>query len=499
MGYDPRDCATIEDERMYGWGGEPREGRNMTIRRVAFAAMMAAAGIAAPALAQEVLILGNEGYDRGADVTRGAAVVDAARALEAAGADVVSGRDVTADRQQQLLAAFEAAADGDSARLAVLSGRFVSAGSETWFLPVDAQATSLASLPREAIPLSSVIAILGRGSGPSLLVLGSDGAGGDAGLGPFVTAGIGTVAPPRGVAVISGAPRDVAGFVRDVLAVPAARIADGAADRGLTVLGDLAGASFLRGRAPVAAVLAAPSPDDTAWRQARLGDTIAGYVDYLDRYPQGRYVSEASSRLEALRRPSVSPAQAAENDLVLGRDARRAVQRDLTVLGFDTNGVDGILGAGSRRAIARWQASVGLPQTGYLDAGQIDRLRTAAAAAAPPRPANDADAAYWAQTGQGGTVAGASLYLDRYPAGRFADVARERVSSDGAAGERSAWAQARQVGTASAYAAYLQSHPNGANAEEARARLAAMQRTPSAEEQLNELLTDSLNQLLNRN
>lgn len=470
----------------------------MTIRRIAFAAMMSAAGI--PVLAQEALILGNEDYDRGADVTRGAAVVDAARALEEAGAGVISGRDVTADRQQQLLAGFEDAAKGDGARLAVLSGRFVSAGPETWFLPVDAQATSLASLPREAIPLSSVMAMLGGGSGPGLLVLGSDNAGGDAGMGPFVTVGIGEVAPFRGVTVISGAPRDVSGFVRDVIAVPGARIADGTGGRGLTVQGNLAGVSFLSGETPAPAPAAAPSPEDIAWRQARNGNTMAGYVDYLDRYPRGQHASDASSRLEDLRRNSRSPAQVAEDNLSLDRDARRTVQRDLTALGFDTNGVDGIFGAGSRRAITRWQASVGLPQTGYLDAGQVDRLRTVAAAVAPaPTAPSTSDAEYWAQTGQSGTVAGARLYLDRYPNGRFADIARERVSSDGATAESNAWAQAQQAGTASAYSSYLQTYPDGPHAEEARARLAALQRPPSVEEQLNELLTDGINQLLKKN
>ncbi|MGB3555575.1 MAG: peptidoglycan-binding protein, partial [Jannaschia sp.] len=429
----------------------------MTIRWVTFAAFMSAAGIAAPTLAQEALILGNEDYDRGADVTRGAAVVDAARALEEAGADVVSGRDVTADRQQQLLAAFEDMVGGNDPRLAVLSGRFVSAGSETWFLPVDAQATSLTSLPREAIPLSSVMTMLGGASGPSLLVLGSDGASGDAGMGPFVTAGIGTVAPSRGVTVIRGAPRDVSGFVRDVLTVPGARIADGIGSRGLTVQGDLAGATFLSdGTSAAAPVTAVPSPDDIAWRLALNGNTIAGYVDYLDRYPRGQHASDAQSRLEALRDTPRSRARAAEDDLALGRDARRAAQRDLTVLGFDTNGVDGIFGAGSRRAITQWQSSVGLPQTGYLDAVQIDRLRTAAAAAAP------------------------------------APVAPSTSTIE--AGEVEAWAQTRQVGTANAYTSYLQSYPNGPNAEEARARLAALQRPPSAEEQLNDLLVDGINE-----
>ena len=474
----------------------------MTRRSTAFAAMVAVAGLAAPGWAQEALLLGNEDYDRGADVARAAAVVDAARALQDAGAGVAAGRDATADRQRQLLAAFEAAADGTGARLAVLSGRFVTSGAETWFLPVDVRATSLAALPVEAIPLSSILAMLDGGSGPSLLVLGSDGAGGTAGMGPFVTAGIGTVTPPRGVGVVTGAPRDVAGFVRDVLAVPGARIADGAAERGLRVRGDLRDASFLRGRAPAA--LTAPTPDEAAWREARAGDTIASYVDYLDRYPRGRYAADAAARLETLRRGARSPAQRTEDALALGRDARRAIQRDLTVLGYDTNGIDGIFGPGSRRAIGRWQAGAGLASTGYLDAAQVARLDAEAVAAAPaPAGGTLADAEYWARTGRSGTAEGARQYLERYPDGRFADIARSRVSSDGEARERDAWARAQQVGTADAYAGYLQGFPEGRHAQEAQARLATLRRPPSVEEQLEDelerLLRQGIGDLLQRN
>lgn len=71
--------------------------------------------------------------------------------------------------------------------------------------------------------------------------------------------------------------------------------------------------------------------------------------------------------------PSVGPA-GNEADLGLGRDQRMAVQAGLTRRGFDTRGVDGVFGRGTRNAIASWQRASGYEATGYLTAAQYDRL-----------------------------------------------------------------------------------------------------------------------------
>ncbi|MEM1289131.1 MAG: lytic murein transglycosylase [Pseudomonadota bacterium] len=51
---------------------------------------------------------------------------------------------------------------------------------------------------------------------------------------------------------------------------------------------------------------------------------------------------------------------------------RMALQERLTALGFDTNGVDGVIGGGSKRAISDYQRSAGLPVTGEAS---MDLLR----------------------------------------------------------------------------------------------------------------------------
>ncbi|SUZ34082.1 hypothetical protein ROE7235_03864 [Roseibaca ekhonensis] len=67
------------------------------------------------------------------------------------------------------------------------------------------------------------------------------------------------------------------------------------------------------------------------------------------------------------------PAFATEADevsMALDRDTRREVQRRLSLIGFDTKGVDGALGPNSRAAIQAWQQSNGFPVSGYLNQAQ---------------------------------------------------------------------------------------------------------------------------------
>lgn len=67
------------------------------------------------------------------------------------------------------------------------------------------------------------------------------------------------------------------------------------------------------------------------------------------------------------------PAQA-EARLGLSPSQRRAVQAGLTQRGFDTRGIDGIFGQGTRNALAGWQRANDQTATGYLTAAQYQRL-----------------------------------------------------------------------------------------------------------------------------
>ncbi|MGJ4932432.1 peptidoglycan-binding domain-containing protein [Bradyrhizobium sp. HKCCYLS2038] len=73
--------------------------------------------------------------------------------------------------------------------------------------------------------------------------------------------------------------------------------------------------------------------------------------------------------------------QQTENQIGLTNAKRRAVQRGLTRLGFDTK-ANGAFDERTRAAIARWQEERGYPATGYLDATQHKALMDAATEAA---------------------------------------------------------------------------------------------------------------------
>jgi membrane-bound lytic murein transglycosylase B len=63
------------------------------------------------------------------------------------------------------------------------------------------------------------------------------------------------------------------------------------------------------------------------------------------------------------------------DDRPLGRQERHDLQELLTARGFDTGGVDGIVGFNSRKALRDYQRSIGLPADGYPTPEILERLR----------------------------------------------------------------------------------------------------------------------------
>ena len=106
-------------------------------------------------------------------------------------------------------------------------------------------------------------------------------------------------------------------------------------------------------------MISAPSVEPTLqfWTEAQQADTAESYRNFALDYPNSPYAGEARRRLDEIESDPIRMAEIAENDLGLTRDERRDVQRNLTLLEYNTRGVDGIFGPGSRSAIRNWQQS----------------------------------------------------------------------------------------------------------------------------------------------
>jgi peptidoglycan hydrolase-like protein with peptidoglycan-binding domain len=459
-----------------------------------------ALGLAGTASAQTAaLLIGTEDYDRISDVRRGDEVADAARALDRVGVRVVSRRDADLDTMQQALAEFGQMADGSDGLLVALGGRFLHSATETYYLPSDGDTGPLAMLAANTLPLSTVTAWLAGHPGNAVLILATDEL--EAEYGAFLSAGLGDITIPQGVTVLTGDPRTAANFIEDRLARPGTDLVDAARRAGLSVSGFAApGLVFVAEAAPQRPATTEPVVsadtdqrlrDIRAWRTADAENTVEAYERYVEAFPTGEFRRMAENRIQSLTDTPEARAERTEQSLDLNRDQRREIQRDLSLLDYNTRGIDGIFGRGTRAAISAWQQSQGFEATGYLTADQITRLdaqaeRRAAELEAEAERRREQqlaeDRTFWSQTGAVGDEAGLRAYLNRYPDGEYSETAQEQLAAierqkrrDTDARDRQLWDEATQENTAQAYRDYLELAPGGAFRDEAQTRIAALE------------------------
>lgn len=441
------------------------------------------------AFAKDVaLVVGNRDYQFAGRMFEAESALDGVRQLERAGFVVVSGRDVEGREQRRALTEFENRL-GDADRVVIqLNGHFVHAGGQTWFLPVDARRPSLGTVSFDAINVNSLLQMAATKPGGAAVFLGTFprrielGAGLEAGIGPLDI--------PQGVFLATGKPEEISAAVRGPFLDRGTSLA-----AALEAAGDsVTGAGFIsstvallpeeRGGDPAALT------EEGYWQLALDLGTREAFEKYLDRYPRGTYASQARNRITDIEEAPRREAQAAERRLRLTRDDRRGVQEDLSLLGYDTRGIDGIFGRGTRAAIGDWQEANGHARTGYLDRAQIAQIRRQAqrraaeleAEAQAKQEEEDArDTAYWRRTGADGTERGLRRYLRRYPDGLYSDVAQARLDAIlderlGSASRREerAWRDAQDANTVEGYEAYLAAYPDGLFAEQATEKVAAL-------------------------
>ena len=438
------------------------------------------------------LFLGNENYASLSDLRRGDEIANLTTRFEGLGFEVQSLADGDADETYAALGLFEAAANRSGRLIVVLAGRFVHTSQDTYFLPTDASASNLTEVSRNAVALSQVLPILERTPGRAILGLATDSQAGA--FSPNLANGLGNFDIPQGVTVVTGAPRTLRQAIKRIAAEPGTPLSEIADFRGITVDGYLATDQVFVADAPVEAPPAPTVSEGTdrladllAWREAdRLG-TVEAYEGYLSSYPSGQFADRARDRINDAQNTPEVIAEQTEESLNLTRDQRREIQRDLSLLDYNTRGIDGIFGRGTRAAISSWQGQNNYGTTGFLSADQITRLDAQAErrAAELEEEAEQRrlerlaqDQAFWEETGAQGDEAGYRAYLNRYPDGEFADTAREELDAierqkraETNSRDRQLWDEASQENTIQSYRDYLVLAPNGAFRDEASNRI----------------------------
>jgi len=442
------------------------------------------------ALAEDAaLIVVESDYRSLADVPGASRAGTLAQALEAAGFRVTSSLDRSVEDTLEAVADFRADAAGADRVLVFMSGHMVATARESYLLTRFAADPSDLNIGIQGVPLGPILDTLADHPGQAVLMLAPSG---DEIEGPGLAPG---AVPdlPQGVTLVTGPLAGLMRVANEVLLVPGEPPASALADppRGVSVQGFVSDAlPFLPadGVAPVVIEREGRADMEAAfWQVVETMATVDGFEAYLEAYPNGRFAGEARDAIDRIEGDAESRLVATEEALGLNREARRDIQRHLSILGFNPRGIDGIFGAGSRAAIAAWQRAQGYLATGYLDGEQLRALRQAgetraaeleAEAEARRAEQERLDRGYWRQTGRGGTEAGLRDYLERYPDGLFSDVARARLAEIEAearaqteAQERAFWDAVRAQDDAGAYQRYLELYPNGAFAEAARARL----------------------------
>lgn len=450
-----------------------------------------------PAFADDAaLLLGIERYRELGRVVQGADVTQSARALTDLGFITRAQANGSSQSIAQKISRYVSDVSSAERTIVVLSGRFVTDGSRTWYLPTEAPEPQLFNLSN-AVSVESILAVMASLQGQAVLMLGVDISDTTA-FDSYLHEGIGDLEVPHGVTIFQGRPRALSDVLTEATAEPGADFIAIARENGRI---------SVSGFAPDSLVLVAQAPDDTAlpdvnydvaaeaalWNGSRALDSEAGYVNYLRRFPNGPHLDEAQTLLTEIRSEPNRGERLAEDALSLSRDARRDIQRDLTILNYNTRGIDGIFGSGTRSAIANWQQENGYSQSSYFTTEQINRLdaqasRRAAELEAQAERARAAqlrlDREYWAETGSREDEAGYRAYLERYPDGTFAQRATsglEVIATDkrqlAAAEDRNAWDRAQSTDTAAGYRNYLQTNASGTFVAEAQAKLDALAQT----------------------
>ena len=440
------------------------------------------------------LIVGNSHYDNLPTVGSANDTGRLADKFRARGFRVLSVSDANAANLKAAADNFLSNANSADRLVVVLNGQFVHTAYGSWLLPIDADKTlTLADMPRTGLPLRLLYPALAAHPGYAVLALGQGNASDSTDAGTYLAWGAQTKDLPQGVTLFRGDSSAIDWFASTALTVPGTNLTEAASHlSGITSSGYLPpNFVFLPQDNGNTGSQSADRAESQDWAASQRADTIASYRDYLSRHPNGAHADQARRTIRQIQSQPNRDAQQAEQALNLSRDERRQVQRDLSLLGFDPHGIDGLFGPGTRSALTDWQKKYAHNPTGYLTQAQLGQLRSQAQArnaelekqaAARQAQQRQQDNAYWDQTGSSGTEAGLHAYLDRYPDGIHADQAQQELDriqrnnrNQADRQVRRAWDQAQNQDTIGAYRDFLNNYGNSPFTAQARARIRELQ------------------------
>ena len=415
----------------------------------ALAAGTALLALTTPAMAQNVaLVIGNADYSGVSDLSdrEHDRLVSAYRS---AGFEVTEGENLTRTQLFTLLGGFLDTIEGAERIVIHLNGHTVTTQTESWFMPTDTNGDTVVRIGLTAPTLDLFLSMVDGASEVGVLFVGTDEENGHTGEG--YDTGVGRIYAPRDTMVVVGPIADVSSLVRNTALEPGTTLRE----MGNELPDDLRRFGF--------------APRNVVLVEER--EVVVEPLPQITPQPQPSV-------------PQVSPAERQEADLNLTRAQRREIQTDLVALGYNTRGIDGLFGAGSRSAIAAWQQAQSFTATGFLSRGQIDLLGVQAdnkrAADEAERTRAQAERereerAFWEATGAAGTEQGLRRYLDSYPNGIFAAQARTELAALTAANAgaqvAAAWETAVNTNTIAGYETFLANFPQSEFAGTARARI----------------------------
>jgi peptidoglycan hydrolase-like protein with peptidoglycan-binding domain len=458
------------------------------------------------------LVIGNGDYDNAPNAQTAARDAEAvAEALEENGWTVTKGVNLDRAGMKALIEPYSGQVENAEKVLIFYSGHAFRSGGVTYLAPTDASTETLTNVMFDGVPLDLLLQLAGEKSGNAVVFIDGAQLRGFQPTG-FVEPGLAALEGPEGVLIVSAAEpghavrrsswRDsrFARLIVDRFVQPGASVREvaAAAPSPTFVAGDV-DTDFMLVPEPEPELEGLEKEIELAyWRTAERSGDADDYKSYLDRYPNGTFAKFARERLglpaegeEVPKEPEVDPRILADRALGLSRARKRRVQEYLLAMGFDPRGIDGLFGRGSRNAIRRWQVKNGMDNEGWLTEEQLALLTEQGEVALEEqrriaeekrRIREAEDNAYWSATGANGTPAGYRTYLEKYPDGLHAKLARaalakiaEAEADAKALKEKRAWARAQKRDTAESYRRYLADYPEGIYRDEALAKLDAIE------------------------